>query len=91
MYHTLEWLHDLPDPQAQPELLETLLAYQLARQSAGHPQTQALSLAHRLVEQTVQVTQQERLAWLENFLTVAEFLARETRHPHSERISGVSA
>ena len=90
VYHTLEWLHDLPDPQAQPELLETLLAYQLARQSAGHPQAQAQSLAHRLVGLTVQVTHQERLVWLENFLTVAEFLARETRHPHSERVSGVS-
>ncbi|MHB1573450.1 MAG: type III-B CRISPR-associated protein Cas10/Cmr2 [Acidithiobacillus sp.] len=84
VYRTLAWLRDLPDPKDQPELLEGLLAYQLKRQSDGHPQDKAESLARRLVEQTVQVTHQNRLSWLENFLTIAEFLARETRHPHSE-------
>ncbi|MCX7628199.1 MAG: type III-B CRISPR-associated protein Cas10/Cmr2 [Methylophilaceae bacterium] len=76
VYHSLEWLKDLPDPKTAPDMLETLLAYQLARQSGGSPE--APGLARRL---TTLVTAQRGngLAWLANFLTVAEFLAREVR------------
>jgi CRISPR-associated protein Cmr2 len=78
VYHSLEWLTDLPDPKGKPEMLESLLAFQLARQSAGEPKAQAPGLAKRLA--TLAATQQkDSLKWLEHFLTVAEFLARETR------------
>lgn len=77
VYHTLEWLHDLPAPKDAPEMLQSLLAYQLARQSGGHEQ--AASLARRLTE-LAKKQENNALLWLENFLTVAEFLSRETRH-----------
>ncbi len=78
VYHTLEWLHDLPDPTGDAAMLESLLAYQLARQADKGAKVLALGLARRLAALTV-VQPKERLSWLENFLTVAEFLARETR------------
>lgn len=78
VYNSLEWLTDLPDPKAQPEMLHALLGYQLARQAQGTAKSQAPELARRLA---VLTSQQERngLDWLRNFLSVAEFLARETR------------
>lgn len=78
VYHTLEWLKDLPSPRGAPEMLESMLAYQLNRQAHGSARDQAPSLAKKLA---ALAAQQERdgLKWLENFLTVAEFLARETR------------
>lgn len=76
VYHTLEWLHDLPNPKDAPDMLQSLLAYQLDRQSGGH--AQAGSLAKRLTDLAKQQSK-DGLKWLENFLTVAEFLARETR------------
>jgi CRISPR-associated protein Cmr2 len=75
VYHSLEWLKDLPDPAQQPEMLEALLAYQLARQSGNDPRAQGL--AKRLTE--LAKAQKDSRRWLANFLTVAEFLARETR------------
>ncbi|GHU27406.1 hypothetical protein AGMMS50256_07180 [Betaproteobacteria bacterium] len=76
VYHTLEWLKDLPEPENSPDLLESMLAYQLNRQSGGKGQMlNAEGLAHRLVE----LAKKQSKAWLENFLTVGEFLARETR------------
>jgi CRISPR-associated protein Cmr2 len=79
VYHTLEWLHDLPDPKESPALLESLLAYQLARQANGKMIKQkAPDLARRLTELTASQPK-DRLKWLENFLTVGEFMARETR------------
>ena len=76
VYHTLEWLHDLPSSKDAPEMLQSLLTYQLDRQSGGHEQ--AANLAQRLT-QLAQQQAKDGLKWLENFLTVAEFLARETR------------
>jgi len=78
VYHSLEWLRDLPDPKGKPEMLEALLAYQLDRQSTGQVRHQAPGLAKRLA---VLAASQEKngLGWLENFMAVAEFLARETR------------
>jgi CRISPR-associated protein Cmr2 len=78
VYHSLEWLTDLPDPKGKPEILESLLAYQLARQSGGQTKAQAPSLAQRLAA-LASAQPKDGLKWLENFLTVAEFLARETR------------
>lgn len=78
VYNSLEWLTDLPDPKAQPDMLHALLGYQLARQAQGAAKSQAPELARRLA---ALASQQERngLDWLRNFLSVAEFLARETR------------
>ncbi|MFM2007332.1 MAG: hypothetical protein RLZZ09_2987 [Pseudomonadota bacterium] len=79
VYHTLEWLHDLPDPGDDSAMLESLLAYQLARQADGQTlKAQAPGLARRLAALTA-AQSRDRLKWLENFLTVGEFLARETR------------
>jgi CRISPR-associated protein Cmr2 len=78
VYHSLEWLTDLPDPKGDSAMLESLLAYQLARQSGGETKAQAPGLARRLATLAAQ-QEKDGLKWLENFLTVAEFLARETR------------
>jgi CRISPR-associated protein Cmr2 len=78
VYHSLEWLTDLPDPKNQPAILESLLAYQLARQSGGEAKAHAPELARRLAKLAA-TQEKDGLKWLENFLTVAEFLARETR------------
>lgn len=78
VYNSLDWLKDLPEPRDAPEMLESLLAYQFARQTEGLPAQQAASLAYRLALLAREQTTAGRL-WLENFLTVAEFLARETR------------
>jgi CRISPR-associated protein Cmr2 len=78
VYNSLEWLTDLPDPKGKREILESLLAYQLARQSTGQTKAQAPKLAERLA-QLAAAQAKDGLKWLENFLTVAEFLARETR------------
>ncbi len=99
VYHTLEWMRDLPWPKGEQAMLESLLTYQLKRQSQGDTDKTAPDLANRLAKLTVnhesertnhyQKTMpddkaakkagEEALNWLENFLTVAEFLARETR------------
>jgi len=79
VYHTLEWLHDLPDPGDDAGMLESLLGYQLARQADDKSlKAQAPGLARRLAALTA-AQSRGRLKWLENFLTVGEFLARETR------------
>jgi len=79
VYHTLEWLHDLPDPGEDSGMLESLLGYQLARQADDKSlKAQAPGLARRLAALTA-AQSRDRLKWLENFLTVGEFLARETR------------
>ncbi len=78
VYHSLQWLHDLPQPTDEPAMLETLLAYQLARQSGSEARGQAPALAARLTALAVQHGTDGR-SWLANFLSVAEFLARETR------------
>jgi CRISPR-associated protein Cmr2 len=78
VYNTLEWLKDLPDPKNQPDMLKSLLAYQLARQADNEHKDKAPNLAQRLASQAA-AQAKDGLNWLENFLTVAEFLARETR------------
>jgi CRISPR-associated protein Cmr2 len=79
VYHTLEWLHDLPDPKGAPAMLDSLLAYQLARQADDKAlKVQAPGLAQRLAALAA-AQPKDGLKWLESFLTVGEFLARETR------------
>lgn len=78
VYNSLEWLTDLPEPAGDGAMLASLLAYQLARQADKGAKEQAPGLARRLA--ALAVTQSgKRLDWLQNYLTVAEFLARETR------------
>lgn len=85
VYHSLEWLADLPEPEGDALMLEKLLAYQFDRQISEKDKekkeklkTDAVNLAHRLTALTV-TQPKDRLRWLANFLSVAEFLARETR------------
>jgi CRISPR-associated protein Cmr2 len=78
VYNSLEWLTDLPEPAGDGAMLESLLAYQLARQAQGDKRYCAPGLAYRLTKLTVSQSG-KRLDWLKNFMTVAEFLARETR------------
>ena len=79
VYNSLEWLKDLPDPQGQPAMLTSLLAYQFARQTGGQAAQEVPELARRLAACAESQKSGTGLSWLENFLTVAEFLARETR------------
>jgi CRISPR-associated protein Cmr2 len=86
VYNTLEWLTDLPEPGNDAQMLEALLAYQLARQAKGEAKALAPELARRLTALAMKQPSKPapgnptpRLNWLRNFLTVAEFLAREVR------------
>lgn len=94
VYNSLTWLHDLPDPKQHPDMLESLLGYQLARQSDGGKNREGgvdilgsdgkrihntADLARRLAELAARQCHKEGLGWLENFMSVAEFLAREIR------------
>lgn len=86
VYNSLEWLTDLPDPKGKPQMLESLLAYQFDRQAkkAARERHDVPCLAQRLAKLTADQPT-NGLKWLENFLTVAEFLARETRGGTADR------
>lgn len=90
VYNSLDWLKDLP--RNQPEMLATLLAYQLSRQAdeAARKKHQVPDLARRLASLAYDPEQHpneghkgahnaDPLAWLQHFMSAAEFLARETR------------
>lgn len=85
MYNSLEWLKDLPDPKGQPDMLAGLLGYQFVRQISEkdkEKKAKLLDMAQKLSNRLATLAAQQPkdgLNWLENFLTVAEFLARETR------------
>ena len=85
-YHTLEWLdaQTLPTPEADGAMLQSLLAYQLDRQASGPAKAQAAPLAQRLTAQTLAQPVGQRIPWLRNFISVAEFLAREVRSSAAE-------
>ncbi|MFZ1501289.1 MAG: type III-B CRISPR-associated protein Cas10/Cmr2 [Giesbergeria sp.] len=85
-YHTLEWLdaQTLPAPEGDGAMLQSLLAYQFDRQADGHTKAQAAPLARRLTQLTLEQPLQGRIAWLRNFISVAEFLAREVRSTTTE-------
>lgn len=80
-YHTLEWLdaQTLPTPEGDGAMLQSLLAYQFDRQASGLFKAQAAPLAQRLTALTLGQPVGGRIAWLRNFISVAEFLARELR------------
>lgn len=84
VYHTLEWLkeQELPALQGDGAMLQTLLAYQFDRQTdtkADKAKAMVKGLAQRLTQLALQEQEKARIKWLRNFLSVAEFLARETR------------
>lgn len=86
VYHTLEWLNEneLPDTafnasEGDRSMVHGLLAYQLYRQAQDDARHQVPQLAQRLVELAFGWPQAERIKKLRNFLSVAEFLARESR------------
>ena len=84
-YHTQVWLKDLPVPIADnhdmlQDMLRHLLEYQMARQTSDDRQKARVpGLADRLVKRALKQPAGGGLGWLDNFLSVAEFLARETR------------
>lgn len=86
VYNSLEWLHDLPREggRPDPDLLENLLAYQLERQANRPKKKEARDLARRLVPEALR-DPSDALKRLENFLSTAEFLAREQRAPQPPR------
>lgn len=82
-YHLVDWLNDVPPDQ--PEMVKSLLAYQMQRQcDSTQAQQQVAELVPRLVGLAFDDTQRphkvEPLAWLADFMLAAEFLAREERH-----------
>lgn len=79
VYHCMEWLKDLPEPVDDRAMLESMLAYQIVRQTQDKElKKQAPELAARLAELAL-AKPKDQLKRLTNFLSVAEFLARETR------------
>ncbi len=84
VYNSAVWLRDLPPPDDDGTMVVELLAYQLARQCNKKTTRDSYDLpglAQRLVNESIcHAESDKRLDWLENFLSVAEFLARETRN-----------
>ena len=78
-YHSLTWLKQLP-PQPDVEMLKINLAYQFARQGSKNDR----ELAYELAAYVSCYCSDKPAKVLENMLMVAEFLARETRHTHTE-------
>ena len=74
VYNTALWLRNLPEPDGEDEMLAKLLAYQFKRQGGKDSEELAGKLASLAAAE-----KERRNKWLENFLSVAEFLARETR------------
>ena len=90
VYNSLVWLKDLPD-DASADMLGSLLGYQFVRQmsaqakgEAGWKREDVLGLARRVAGLAAAHPANDRKGWLERFLGVAEFLARETRHGPAE-------
>jgi CRISPR-associated protein Cmr2 len=85
VYNSTVWMRGLPEPDGDGVMVGAMLAWQLARQTASKTTRDHYDLpglATALVAQAMQHAPEGGcLAWLENFLSVAEFLARETRAP----------
>ena len=86
VYNSLVWLKDLPE-DANADMLGSLFGYQFVRQTrvqandeAGWKRDKIIGLARRLAGLAAARPADERRGWLERFLGVAEFLARETRY-----------
>ena len=81
VYHSLEWLADLPD-DADGAMLGGLLGYQFERQTSEKSvleKHEVPELSQRLAAAALAQGEKWR-PWLQGFLTSAEFLARETRN-----------
>ena len=81
-YHCLQWLdaNELPQP-VPADMLQSLLAYQFDRQADGEARQLAAGLAQRLTALALEPQQPHKksIDGLRNFISVAEFLAREVR------------
>ena len=85
VYNSLVWLKDLP-PDADADMLGSLLGFQFGRQTkdAAVRKQYIPELANRIARLAIgdnsnERNPDERRSWLERFLGVAEFLAREAR------------
>lgn len=79
-FHVQAWSVDLPEPQqlgdpAWREMLTQLMQYQFDRQELADPGLHA----RRLAELAPLDSRKKAMDFINNFLSVAEFLARETR------------
>lgn len=82
VYNSLVWLSDLPDPEDSADLVTAMLGYQFARQAPGEPADSVHALASRVVSASAQArAPSSRTEWIAGLLSIAEFLARETRSP----------
>ena len=82
VYNSLVWLKDLPE-NADADMLGRLLGYQFDRQSGGmeaRSRGDVAALANRIADLAVK----RPTKWLEQYLGVAEFLAREARTSPAE-------
>jgi CRISPR-associated protein Cmr2 len=83
VYNSALWLTDLPEPEGDGEMLGQMLAYQLARQTGKRTTVDHYDLpqlSSGLAAQAIaHAPAGQRCAWLQNFMSVAEFLAREGR------------
>jgi CRISPR-associated protein Cmr2 len=88
VYNTLEWLTDIPEPRGAQKMLEAMLSYQFDRQieTAKKHAVLARHDVPRLAQSlsSLSANREGGLDWLRNFLSVAEFLARETRSGAAE-------
>lgn len=79
-YNVHDWLADLPEPAmvggeaAFRQMLEAMLSHQFNRQGLTQPEH-----AERLARLCPADSAAEAIKFIENFLSVAEFLGRETR------------
>lgn len=84
-YNSMVWMRDLPEPEDNGAMVAPMLSWQFARQTGQRTTREHYDLpglATALVAQAIgHAPLGNRLSWLENFLSVAEFLARETRSP----------
>ena len=81
VYNSLVWLKDLPE-NADASMLGSLIGYQFGRQTREtevRNRHKVTELANRIAALAVDRPAKDRLAWLEQYLGVAEFLAREAR------------
>ncbi len=86
VYNTALWLKNLPEPKGDAEMLSSLMAFQFERQyrkklSKKEKETLKKKLEDLSKKLAALAASQAggKRKWLENFLSVAEFLAREMR------------
>ncbi len=97
VYHCLQWLRDLPEPGGDGEMVAQLLGYQFRRQAGGKTTANAHDVERLAADiARLAVGRDQALDWTGNFLSVAEFLARETRatdrqHPADDKPEGEAA